>query len=430
MTPDELDRLIRHADPVDSGDSDALLESSRLQWTQLRQRRASARKRLTLSLAALGLFAMLGGITAWVTSGNQRPGKTVAENTVVDHTKTTQTPSTEVVVAALPETANKVAAPSVAASDEVVSGAAKTAPPEDMPETMPETIQPEPAPSEASIAFANWVDQAGPVDGAAWRQARVELMRQDDQTQRATIRLVPQLEDARQRARGFLLVTQAAGASQSALLRYWLDDPRMRSLAWRRLTETASLDQAAQMVSLARNNEERLAVCQAITAAGGPQAVMLLLELTHSHAWRTPVRMVCNRLQPTQIRSLVMLMRERDVALRTAAAFLLASVPGRQLDQSVAQMIVDGRFRQPAYLVLLARDTPQARAFLAQAAAQPELTPALVSARAHFATMEEQLQRWIKDSKGTYDEQTETTQPSLPKLAGGADFDRRRSVAS
>ena len=102
-------------------------------------------------------------------------------------------------------------------------------------------------------------------------------------------------------------------------------------------------------------------------------------------------------------------MRQRDLQTRTAAAFILASVPGDFVDRAVAEMILGRRYQQPAYLVLLSRNTPQARAFLARVSARPDLNAALVSARAHFVPIQPQLQQWISDSQGQTHEPIDTT---------------------
>ena len=192
----------------------------------------------------------------------------------------------------------------------------------------------------------------------------------------------------------------------------------MRSTAWDRLSDVATLGQSVQLIELAASQGERQQLCRSIAMSSESESVAVLLDLTRDADWRSAVRRSAGQLNAIHIQSLIMLMRERNMSRRTAAAFVLASVPGGQVDQVVASMILGGRFRQPAYLVLLSRDTPQSRAFLAAAASSPELTPALVSARLHFANMEKTLHQWIAESNGANNERSDTSLRLLPEIFG------------
>jgi hypothetical protein len=147
----------------------------------------------------------------------------------------------------------------------------------------------------------------------------------------------------------------------------------------------------------------------------------ILVDLAEDADWRRAVARNAVYLSQSAIQQLMEILRSSNHSQQTAAAFLIAAIPGPQVDWAMAEMIVGGRSRQAAYLVLLSRNTPDAKLFLARAESRVELRPALVSARMHFEKFQFQLQEWIAASKGDRDESYETGQlptDQTPKRSG------------
>ncbi|QEF97257.1 hypothetical protein Mal15_12960 [Stieleria maiorica] len=431
MNPDELDRLIRRSDPAtDARRSDAadpLLRASERQWAGLAARRIIIRKRLTLSLAAMGLFVILGGTLQWVA---------MKSTTTSSHLAAVDAPVNEKAIpahdadAAANSQAASIDAATAAASDQTKLADAAMSDGAASGERLEPAVPPKrTVPDEDArqlVQFAAFIDRAGEFESDTWHQSCDFLARQDARSQRAAIALVPKLVAPQRRERAFELVCAAAAESKRNVMRHWLAQPSLRALAFDRLASDASLRQAIELLPLALTDAERMLLCRTLAVTPEPDGADLLLELAHDPVWRSAVAAAARELHPSHIQSLILRMRERNVPARTAAAFLLASVPGNQLDQVLASMILRGRFQQPAYLALLSRNTPQAKAFLAQAANRRDLSAALVSARVHFATIQPTLQQWIADSKGPHHEQSETLQRRLPELLAGRHDDRRR----
>ena len=440
MNPDQFDEMIRDLDPGDDssrlGTDDPVLSQSLQQWTELSTRRVVLRTRVSICVAALGVFALVGasalwiGVDAWkddrqfaVTPSETDQGLNVGMHTEVETGDSRNVASSESPPTLSPPTLS----PPTLGPPQISRSAAGDSRTKDNPgESADALANARPNTPAGDLKqrldeFALFIEQAGPVDSDSWNAAQKYLANQSALTQRAAINFVPKLDDDRQRIRAFDLVCAAAGNSVRSVLAQWLADPLVRPMAWERLVGTESLRHLTEMIPAAQNEHERLQLCHQIASLPSFNSVSVLLSLTREPLWRAAVRSSTTDLHASHIRSLIMLMRERNADLRTAAAFVLASVPGDYVDQVVASMIVGGRFRQPAYLVLLSRDTPQARAFLAQAATRPELTPALVSARMHFATIQPQLQQWIAESKGANHERSDTSQRLLPKFIGVGD---------
>ncbi|QDV46324.1 hypothetical protein Enr13x_62330 [Stieleria neptunia] len=431
MNPDKLDQLIRGSDPADapnrSDSVDPLLDQFEQQWSVLSRRRVVLRKRLTLCLAAIGLFAILGGSAMWVQMHPRQNDAHFAVVTAADST-TDRAPKNLADAAPRQRRPSPIVVPNEPKAEaDMVSPSQSPRPTGKLADSVPPRPKPVPAPAklarptarpsqpvidhaEQLAELAAFVDRAGKVDSNTWRQSCDYLARQDPRSQRTVIMLVPQLADPQQKKKAFDLVCAAAADSQRTVLLHWLSHPSLRAMAFERLAAEATLEQTIELIQRAQNDPERTLLCRQLAASPDSQSVEVLLELAHNARWRAAIGSASRELNPSHIQTLIMRMRDRNAPVRTAAAFVLASVPGEQLDQVLASMILRGRFRQPAYLVLLSRNTPQARAFLAQAASRQDLTPALVSARMHFANIQPTLQQWIADSKGTPHERSDTSQ--------------------
>nr|WP_143547734.1 hypothetical protein [Rhodopirellula sp. SM50] len=451
MNPDKLDQLLRASDPADSTDhsdaGDPLLRQSEQQWTVLSRRRVVRRKRVTLCLAAMGLFVILGGSAMWVRNDPGQQDTSVAAVTATD--LSTDRDPTDLADAA---TAQRRTVPIDAPNEptmqaDSVSPSQSPRPAGKLADSRPP--RPEPVPPPAKLPrptarpgqpvldrakqlaeFAAFVDQAGKVDSDSWRQSCDYLAHQDARSQRIVVSLVPQLVDPQQRKKAFDLVCAAAADSQRMVLFHWLAYQSLRAMAFERLASEATVGQSIELIDYAKNDPERTRLCRIIAASPDSRSVEVLLELAHDARWRSAVGTASRELHPSHVQTLIMRMRDRNSPVRTAAAFVLASVPGEQLDQVLASMILRGRFRQPAYLVLMSRDTPQARAFLAQAASRQDLTPALVSARIHFANIQPTLQQWIADSKGNPHERSDTSQQRFSDALDGYRCARRADTGN
>ncbi|WP_182867307.1 hypothetical protein [Stieleria mannarensis] len=429
MNPDEFDRLIRRSDPATnarrSDSTDPLLRESEQQWATLATRRVVVRRRLTLSLAALGLFVILGGTLRWmaIKSTTTSPRLAAVDPPANERVASSQDADASIdsVPAVVSEQTNAAEPGRVAANDRPEPA---IPPKRSVPDN--DTERQDRQAAQQLPQFATFIDQAGEVHSDAWHQSRDFLAHQDARSQRAVIALVPQLVDPQRREKAFELVCAAAAQSQRIVLRHWLAQPSLRTLAFDRLAAGASLQQTTELLSLALTDAERTQLCRNLAVAPEPDAADVLLNLAHDPIWRSSVGAAARELHPSHIQSLILRMRGRDVPMRTAAAFVLASVPGNQLDHVLASMVLRGRFQQPAYLALLSRNTPQAKAFLAQAATRRDLTAALVSARVHFATIQPILQQWIANSKGLHHEQSDTSPQQRPKFLAGRHDDRRR----
>lgn len=390
MNPEEFESLLRQFDPGEKPDGsdgkDLILQQSRQQWSRLATRRAVVRRRLSLCVAASAIFAMVGGATIWI--GRDHRTSRVAESTV-EHP--IETPHDE-----------RIAESPLPGEDH---GAVATLLPEANDRVKSETGRE----LESLIAFSEFVEAAGKTGSQSWLDQCGRLARQNPQTQRLAVELVGQLEAEPLRRRAFDLVCQSAGVSEKQVLMHWLSQPNLRMQAWERLVGGATFVELQQMIGQTQTDLERLQLCERIAASPDPNSVGVLLTLAQQSQWRPMVHASADRLDDAKIRQLIMLMRQRNSQIRTAAAFVLASVRDETVDQTVASMVLGRRYQQPAYLVLLSRNTPEARAFLAKAASNPQLNPALFSAQAHFATIQRQLQQWIAESKGTNDEKTDTT---------------------
>ena len=250
------------------------------------------------------------------------------------------------------------------------------------------------------VSFVKFVENAGPVSSEPWLRASHELAGQSPQVQRLSINLVGKISEPRQRDRAFELVYLAAGNSRRTVLQHWLSDKSMRQKAWRRLVDESDRDDWGDLTRFAKLPGEREVLLHRMIDQGGIGAIGLLTELTRDAHWRQTIRRSAARLSDRQIQALILQMRVRQKDLRTSTAFILACVPDDRVDIAVTDMVLRRSYEQPAYLVLLSRNTPRARAFLTRASSRPHLSPALSSAKAHFVSIQPQLQQWIADSQG------------------------------
>ena len=393
MKKDDFDSLLRSSDPMrhDAGDT---FETSRRHWESLATKRVTFRRRVR-AVAALGLCLILagGGVARFAS-------------------RTTPVAVRQPVHSPQPE---------------------RSRPPQNTPSTVQPTERTdldagqrsESAPAAATPleVFANFMDDAGEPQSLTWTKAVSDLSRGNSATQRQAIELVPLLKDRERRSNALQLVCEAAGESRRDVLQYWLNRPETRGDAWERLVRDATFDQAVGLVVAAKSPQEKNLLCRRIAESSSPAAADVLVRLAQDASWRSAVRRSASSLNADHIEALTIRMRERDRAVRMAAAFLLSSVEGEAVEQIATSMIFRGRYRQPAYMALLSRNTPQARAFLARAAGRADLAPALVSARLHFANMEQPLRQWIVNSQGEYDEPHDTTKRTDPR-AGIVHCDR------
>ena len=417
MENDPLESLLRKADPLGQRGSlhadDSDLAECRSQWTQLSAKRIRQRRRLPFVMATAA--AVLAAVTlgrSWL--DHREPIQVTADPPSLHNDD--RSPKSDLAsrqTRSLPATSLDVEADRtkpLQPSRKIESPPRRRSPDMSSP---PRLATKQLAPERQLDEFEAFVRSAGELDSEQWMKAAGELANRNSRRQRAAIEMVPLIKDDQLRFRAFELVADAAGNTRDQVLHYWLSTPRLRPLSWNRLVRDADFQRASVLLPMAKSNEERLQLCRTIVDSADRRSLPMILQLAQNDQWRSAVRIASEQLDHDHLPALIQLMRSRHAETRTAAAFVLASVAGEQVDQALAKMILQGRYRQPAYLALLSRNTPQAKAFLAQAALQPRLTPALVSARHNFASLEKRLQQWIAQSQGERNESSETSKQSI-----------------
>ncbi|MEL6108164.1 MAG: hypothetical protein AAFU85_19225, partial [Planctomycetota bacterium] len=364
MSPEEFDELLNQVDPGGARE----VSRERETWSQLVSRRQRRRHNVVLFATAAVILLALG--IAWMVTSDG-DGARIAEGL----------PPAEADRSEQEIRAQSGPDPSAADADNRMAnefGMAKPTETEDV------------KPASPREAFAVYVAEADSEDDL-WSDAVNEIRTAEVTRQRELINLVPQVKDPALRETAMDLVCEAAGASSREVLRQWLRPTSTRRVAWERLIEDATFDQCTALVDFARRESERDLLCRRLVSTRHPKALDALTRLALSPQWRSAMRRGIPRLEPDQVHALMMRMRSRDRNVQITSAFILASLPGDTVERVASSMILGGRYRHPAYLVLLSRATPQSVAFLQSASARQDLSPALVSARHHFSTFEGHL---------------------------------------
>ena len=375
MNLDDFDALLRKSDPG----APEQVEQERAEWENLVSRRAAFRRQVITYATAAAILMAVG--IGWIALSADR------EN--ADFAKLEKRASEAV------ETRDAAPSPS--------------------PETLAESNKPSsterssevPSPDEQPApleTFASFVEHAGPRWSESWHVAVDELRTAKTSAQREAIDLVPALKEATLRERAIDLVCEAAGTSRRDVLQHWLGWNSTRRSCWTKLVTDGNFGQCVALIDAARDDHERRLLCRKFVSARHTKSLDVLTELASRPQWRTTLRRGIGALTPNQVQALTMRMRSRDRNVQMTSAFILASLQGDTVERVASSMILGGRYRHPAYLVLLSRNTPQSNAFLMSAGARQDLSPALISARHHFSAFEGPLKQWLLESHGESDE--------------------------
>lgn len=396
------DNLFRDSDPFDDSLSDdALLKSSRSRWKELasqRQQRLQRRQKLgRQGMAALAVLTF--GVGLWFYTYRSGQVRSVA---VVQ-----------------PSQANPEESPSKAAVERRAEERVEVVPAEESQVVQSALPPSQPNHSLTMVAFKKELKRAGGVGSSDWKQVVSSLASSSPNIQRRSVELVSQIEYPPLQLRAVTLVSDAAGSRQKNLLADWLKKPETRFSAWRRSLQIAGPNDWTTLASMAKTESEKTQLCRELWQKLDEPLAGTLVELANRSGWRLAVRTAAQPLSRNQVLQLVMQFRDSDLATKTATAFVLASIPGQQVDQVMADMIRQGRYRQPCYLTLMSRDTAAARTFLTQAARSKHLAPALVSAQSHFGQMATELNHWKNNSKGESDEDSQKRSHVLPDFRFG-----------
>lgn len=293
--------------------------------------------------------------------------------------------------------------------------------------TSEHAVQREPSPAW----FRDRLRLAGVPEDSSWQSVVVDLSKQPAEVQRRIVDWVGSVGSSEQQTRAMQLVGDAAGTGRRELISYWLQQESTRSAALSHALQLADPNELLTLVPFAKSETEKQQLCQAAWRSRNSDAASVLIRLATQPQWRHAIRCSAKPVSGEWVMPLLMRLRQRNWETRTATAFVLASIPGKQFDETVAMMVVQGRYRQPAYLALMSRDTPTAQTFLAQAANHTELAAGLYSARTHFAVMEAQLTRWKNTSQGNAENERSqnshfqvTDTVGLLALDGGPCLDR------
>ena len=402
MNPDDFDTLLRKGDPGVAVDVDA----ERADWKRLRSHRVDSRRRWFRFATAAAVLLALG--LSWQTFNRDR-----------EPARITDRRGEERVPEPREQPRPEIPTPELAANEGASTKGESTTP--SAPEKATEPIE----------AFAMFVKKAISKEDNAWSRSVIELRTAHAATQREAIELVPRLEDLFLRERAMDLVCQAAEDSNRDVLRHWLSKPWTRQSAWARLVQEGNFEQCVALTGLARDMDERERLCQKFAGTNDPRLLDTLTRLAMQPPWRIAMRRGLDSLEPQLVRALTMRMRSRDRNEQVASAFILASLRDDTVERVTSSMILGGRYRHPAYLALLSRNTPESQAFLRNASARRDLSPALVSARHHFSVFEGHLKQWLLDTNGEPDEpQTKQDRTGRALLALNAHFDDRTSLGA
>ncbi|MEM6471498.1 MAG: hypothetical protein AAF802_18190 [Planctomycetota bacterium] len=399
---DPLERILRESNPLTEADGQWLDSKSKVhsrQWQRRRRRQRRRRVGLRIAVAASVVFLVIGGFV--VTKSHE---KRLAANKA--HTDL-----------------GEPAAP----NHDLMMHERKTTP------KRPSTLAEKSAANDQNslrdqrqgqlASFRTFVSKAGAYESVEWYEAVRLLVQTSSKVQRQIVSWVPEVPNEHERHRAMRLVCQAAGDSERGILIGWLESQPTRQQSWARLLEDRSLDQLKELVAFAQSDVEKRTLCRAIASLShriplANSSALALADLSADPTWRPSVRDAAQLISSNSMDSLLMRLRSRDKQTRLTAGFVLASVPGNQLDHYLTSLVVNGRHRQPAYLALLSRSTQSGNAFLNRAAMDPSLRPAMYSAQLHFTHFQSELQHWISQSKEHSHEQSQFSKRA-PILAMG-----------
>ncbi|MCC9601652.1 hypothetical protein LOC67_13925 [Stieleria sp. JC731] len=409
MQNDELDSLLRQSDPAKSV-ADPLLGESQKHWHQFVMRRQKNRRRLRVALAtaAIGLIIL----TLIPSNDGDRVARLQPEDSKELGVREPQNSA-----AFTPQEKLSTVNDQPAIQDQQTVAAVQQ-------NVSSETTQTDSAPKTAADPqldqFAEFIHKAGPQGSTTWTAAVIQLSNSPAPIQRSTLQLVTEITDPVARQRSFDLVVAAAGNNRQTVLLHWLNAPTVRPIAWSRLISDTPVEAISQLVELAKTDAERVELCKTLARSSQPQAITQLLQLVQNTQWRAAVRTGASELNLQQLPTLIHAMRSNNRDVRIASAFIFASLSNPQIDQQLAELIVSGRYQQPAYIALLSRNTPRAKAFIAQANLQPTLSPSLYSARVNFSAIEKRLLFWIEQAQGKNHESTNTSETPTSHPVGNA----------
>ena len=265
-------------------------------------------------------------------------------------------------------------------------------------------------------AFEKEMNRAGQLGTTQWKQVVLDLASSPAPIQRQAVELVTKIEDHESKLRAMQLVGEAAGKDESRLLLGWLNQPKTRDAAWQRCVAVSTPNDWQSLRGLARGESEKRILCQRIWQNTEPQSADALVQLAASPQWRQAIRSSARAVPADWTLRLIKQLRQHNVNVRTATAFVLASIPGQQVDRLLAEMVRQGRYRQPCYLTLMSRDTDVAKSFLSYAARQRALAPALVSAQSHFNVMAPKLNHWKELTQGNSHEESRKVPAKNPAV--------------
>ena len=248
--------------------------------------------------------------------------------------------------------------------------------------------------------FQQELKRAG-IDGSPqWKQVVADLVASPRKVQQRAVDLVKTIPTADAKYRAMCLIGDAAGVDEHGLLLKWLEAPKTRGAAWKRSLAISTSADWQTLGNIARSSQEKHMLCEKLWISFDSIATDALVNLAKLPQWRLAVRRSSRPVSAEGTLPLILRLRQHDVTTRTATAFVLSSIPGQQLDRTLADMVVRGRYRQPCYLTLMSRDSQTAKKFLAHAAQRRDLAPALASATSHFNAMAAQLTHWKELSEG------------------------------
>lgn len=262
----------------------------------------------------------------------------------------------------------------------------------ELPET--EDAEPSPGPTKAQPLYAKngeagdaakdilqAVEELEGDDVEAWQELVIRVREAPPAVQESLVIRLGSETELPQRSRAMQLVVEASGPWADALLVQWLSSQVSREPAWEMLFARTPDRDLGRLVSLASRPSERAQVCQRIVRLPGSAAADAFVRLAPDARWRPLIATACHEMGGEARGRLLDLLRDGSPVERAGAGFVVATLPGTEVDRQLAEMIARGRSRQAAYLALLARRTPEALQFLRAASRDTELAPALHSAQ-------------------------------------------------
>lgn len=398
MSNDPFDEFLRNCDPLNQSEGAAASDSSeavgnnaavkeaRTYWDVLTRRRVRTRRRVkqTIALAALAATVIIAVNLSGLASHKDGSGH-----------------------------ASVASVEKVASPDPIPKLASDDLRPQ-TPSEMPAVKRPNPESRHTLERFASAVKDAGQPGSKTWNRAVSQLSHATPKTQQLAVEYVAKIPVYQLRASAFQLVCDASGESVKELLVGWLAEPSLRTLAFDRLASICTTTERLELAKQTRSPQEQRMLCGHLASSPDSNTIGALLRFSQDPLWRTALRSSLHQIHPSHVRRLVLCLRQRDRSIRTSAAFLLASIPGNSVDDVVASMIREKRFLQPAYMTLLARQTPNARSLLQSVMQQPDLAPAFYSAQLNFQSFTRPLQQWLSETQGKKHDTSKYPSVDLP----------------